>query len=219
MMGAVHHQGLSEKVLQGRGGCPYPVEPVPTRRLAVAGQVLDQCASEKHVQHLQSPANSQNRLFLHNELLQQEQLSRVPLWLQPPAGGVCLAVAPGLHIAAAGQQQGGTPHRIPQIRRGQGPSTCYLQRTLVIDVLARQAPEKHCWTQGDPSCQISQAHSIRAARPEFRPVVKSGAKRNERKVKRFSLKLSRKYAIIKPLPVSQDGTVQSGIEVVTTSLT
>ena len=39
MMGAVHHQGLSEKVLQGRGGCPYPVEPVPTRRLAVAGQV------------------------------------------------------------------------------------------------------------------------------------------------------------------------------------
>lgn len=46
MMGAVHHQGLSEKVLQGRGGCPYPVEPVPTRRLAVAGQVLDQRASE-----------------------------------------------------------------------------------------------------------------------------------------------------------------------------
>ena len=136
-----------------------------------------------------------------------------------PAGGVCLAVAPGLHIAAAGQQQGGTPHRIPQIRRGQGPSTCYLQRTLVIDVLARQAPEKHCWTQGDPSCQISQAHSIRAARPEFRPVVKSGAERNERKVKRFSLKLSRKYAIIKPLPVSQDGTVQGGIEVVATSLT
>lgn len=92
MMGAVHHQGLSEKVLQGRGGCPYPVEPVPTRRLAVAGQVLDQCTSEKHVQHLQSPANSQNRLFLHNELLQQEQLSRVPLWA--PATGLAVFAWP-----------------------------------------------------------------------------------------------------------------------------
>ena len=51
------------------------------------------------------------------------------------------------------------------------------------------------------------------------PAVKGGAERKAWKVERFSLKLSRKYAIIKPLPVSSDGAAWSGIEAAVKSLT
>lgn len=68
-------------------------------------QVLDQRASQKHVEHLHPPANSQHRAFPDKESLRQSQLRPIPLpvrWIGTP---VLLSKQDRVHIASAAQHQ------------------------------------------------------------------------------------------------------------------
>ena len=68
-------------------------------------QVLDQRATQKHVEHLHPPANSQHWAFPGKEGLRQSQLRPVPLpvrWIGTP---VLLSKQDRIHISPAAQHQ------------------------------------------------------------------------------------------------------------------
>ena len=105
VMAAVDGATVVVQCLQRRGDRGDGVEPVRAVYGAVAGPVLDQVAAEKHVDALHPTAHPQDRLFPGDEMGQQFPFQGVPGRVQPPAGRIFLAVAPGLQIPAAGQQE------------------------------------------------------------------------------------------------------------------
>ena len=153
-MGAVD-DGLFPADPEERGPCRADgMEAVRAVRSPVPRQILDQCAAEKDVDGLEAPADSQNRLFRGGKPLQQKKLRRVPLRLQPPGGGVGLAVPPGLQIAAAGQQQSVTVLREARNFRKERLPPGGLHRPAVIGVPVLCAGNKNLTIHIQPSLSV-----------------------------------------------------------------
>ena len=106
------------------------VEPVNAFYGAVSWPVLHQIAAEKHIDGLHSPAYTQDRLAKGRKIRQQIQFQRVPFRLQIPAGCVFLAVTPGFHVPAAGQQQAVAVRR-PAPEAG-NPSGTFHRQCIVL---------------------------------------------------------------------------------------
>ena len=98
-------------------------------------QILDHRASQKHVEHLHPPANSQHWAFPGQEGLHQSQLRPVSLpvrWIGTP---ILLSKQDRVHIASAAQHQGFTTG----VRAGTDPRHRNRSRSLYRADIAFQS--------------------------------------------------------------------------------
>ena len=91
---------IKERFLNATG-----MKTIPILALTVAGDILQQRAAKPNIDQLHSTANAEDFLPRPVELIQKQQLSPIPLRLDPKGCRILRAVKLRLHISAAGEKQ------------------------------------------------------------------------------------------------------------------